>query len=61
MVSLNSKKEEKKYLVQFTIPVKNLFDIHNSLISEDSQEVIIDFINTHLLTLSDIDGEINYV
>lgn len=58
VTSVNSKKADKKYCVDFTIPIQELFKVDPNFISKDSQKRIADFIDTYLLNISDIDKEL---
>jgi HKD family nuclease len=55
VTSINSKKEDKKFCVDFTVPIQGLFEVDPDFISKDSQKLIVDFIDTYLLSISDID------
>ena len=57
VLSISSRKEEKKFLVDFTVPAKGLFEMDRELVSQNSQKAIINFIDNYLTNLSDIEGE----
>lgn len=45
VISINPHKPDKVFKSQFTIPLKRLLEINNTLIIEENKEAIIDFIN----------------
>jgi HKD family nuclease len=47
--SINSNKEDKSFVPSFTIPVTGLLSSADKLISNHSKEIIVNFINSHLL------------
>lgn len=57
VLSLNNKEVEKKFLVDFTIPVSGLFQAKENLISDVSQNVLLDFVDKYLTNLSDLNED----
>ena len=54
VVSINSSVEEKSYLLEYTVPIRKLFDLEECTISKDAQRVIDDFTDTYLSHITDI-------
>lgn len=48
--SINSNKEDKSFDPSYTLPIKGLLSINDELISDNLREIIIDFINSNLLS-----------